>query len=69
MAPPRTVAPALRWGEVGDRWGNLLAPAGAFAVGDVFSFEGEAGLRTVRRVLAFPLDPAQRLVHYESTRR
>ncbi len=67
MTPPRVVAPSLRTGDVGESWGNLAAPAGAFAVGDTFVFEGEGARRVVRRVLVFPADPAQRLVHYEST--
>ena len=70
MTSPRTVEPSLRYGDVGERWGNLVAPAGAFSVGDPFLFQGEEGeVRVVRRVLAFPSDPAKRLVHYESADR
>ena len=65
MTTPRTVDPALRHGDAGERWGNLVAPAGTFHVGDTFLFQGEDGLRVVRRVLAFPTDPAKRLVYYE----
>ncbi len=65
----RAVDPALRYGEVGERWGNLLAPVGAFVVGDVFRFQGNVDSRVVRRVLPFPTDPAKRLVHYESVTR
>jgi len=61
----RTVEPSLRHGDCGERWGNLAAPVGAFAVGDEFLFAGEEGRRVVRRVLSFPTDPAKRLVHYE----
>ena len=66
MTAPRTVDPSLRHGESGSRWGNLVAPAGAFAAGDLLRFEGEAGAYAVTRVLAFPADPASRLVHYET---
>jgi hypothetical protein len=68
VTTPRTVEPSLRYGDAGERWGNLVAPTGAFAVGDLFRFQGEEGsLRVVRRVLAFPSDPAKRLVFYESS--
>ena len=67
VTSPRSVDPSLRFGEVAERWGNLVAPAGAFAVGDRFRFQGEdGGVRVVRRVLAFPADRARRLVYYES---
>lgn len=66
VTPPRAVEPSLRYGDCGERWGNLAAPSGAFAVGDVFAFAGEEGRRVVRRVLPFPTDPARRLVHYET---
>ncbi len=66
MTPPRAVEPSLRYGDCGNRWGNLAAPGGAFAVGDEFVFAGEEGRRVVRRVLPFPADTARRLVHYES---
>ncbi len=69
MTAPRSVDPALRFGESGERWGNLVAPAGTFRAGDRFSFRGEEELRVVTRVLAFPADAAKRLVHYESARR
>ena len=69
MAPIPAVAPSLRHGDCGGRWGNLVAPAGAFDVGDRFVFEGEPGLRAVTRVLAFPADPSSRLVHYEDAAR
>ena len=66
MTTPRTVEPSLRYGDASERWGNLATPTGAFAVGDLFRFQGEGdGLRVVRRVLAFPSDPAKRLVYYE----
>lgn len=67
MTPPRVVAPSLRTGDVGKGWGNLAAPAGAFAVGDTFVFEGEGVPSVVRRVLVFPADPSRRLVHYETS--
>ena len=66
VTTPRTVEPSLRHGDCGERWGNLAAPSGAFAVGDEFTFAGEEGRRVVRRVLPFPTDPARRLVHYET---
>lgn len=69
MPAPRTVDPSLRHGDAGERWGNLAAPAGAFTTGDAFLFQGEDGLRVVRRVLAFPTDRSKRLVHYESADR
>ena len=70
MTTTRTVEPSLRYGDVGERWGNLLAPNGAFAVGDSFRFQGsENDVRVVRRVLPFPGDPSKRLVHYESKAR
>jgi len=70
VTSPRTVGPSLRFGDAGERWGNLVAPAGAFSVGDPFLFRGEEGdVRVVRRVLVFPGDPAKRLVHYESADR
>ena len=70
MSDSKTVDPALRFGDVGERWGNLAAPAGAFSVGDPFLFQGEeGGARVVRRVLGFPGDPGKRLVHYESALR
>lgn len=66
MTTTTTVEPSLRYGDVGERWGNLVAPAGAFAVGDLFRFQGEEGEpRVVKRVLVFPTDRAKRLVHYE----
>lgn len=66
VTTPRTVESSLRYGDCGERWGNLAAPGGAFAVGDEFVFAGEEGRRVVRRVLPFPTDPARRLVHYET---
>lgn len=70
MTTPGTVEPSLRYGDAGERWGNLAVPAGAFAVGDLFRFQGEeGGLRVVKRVLVFPTDPSKRLVHYETTGR
>jgi hypothetical protein len=66
VTTPRTVEPSLRHGDCGERWGNLAAPGGAFAVGDEFVFAGEEGRRVVRRVLPFPTDPSRRLVHYET---
>ena len=70
MTTPGTVEPSLRYGESGERWGNLVAPAGAFAVGDLFLFQGEeGGPRVVKRVLVFPTDPSKRLVHYETSGR
>jgi hypothetical protein len=67
-SPTRVVEPSLRYGEVGERWGNLVAPSGAFSVGDLLRFQGEddARLWRVTRVLAFPTDPAKRLVSYEA---
>jgi hypothetical protein len=64
----RVVDPSLRYGDVGERWGNLVAPSGAFSVGDLLRFQGEDDLRLwrVTRVLAFPADPAKRLVHCEA---
>ena len=70
MTSPRTVEPSLRFGDVGESWGNLVAPAGAFSVGDPFLFQGEeGGVRVVKRVLSFPGDGAKRLVYYESADR
>lgn len=69
MTAPRSVAPSLRFGECGERWGNLADPVGEFRVGDLFVFQGEEELRVVTRVLAFPPDTARRLVTYESARR
>lgn len=70
MTTPGTVDPSLRYGEVGERWGNLVAAAGAFAVGDQFRFQGEEGEpRVVKRVLVFPTDLSKRLVHYETAGR
>lgn len=70
MRTPSTVEPSLRYGDVGERWGNLATPAGAFAVGDTFLFQGEeGGVRVVRRVLVFPTDGSRRLVHYETADR
>jgi hypothetical protein len=70
MPAPRTVEPSLRFGDVGARWGNLVAPAGELAVDDAFVFRGEdGGVQLVRRVLSFPGDSARRLVHYESAAR
>ena len=68
MTAPRSVDPSLRFGECGERWGNLAAPAGEFRVGDLFVFRGDEELRAVTRVLAFPPDAAKRLVTYESAR-
>ena len=67
---PRSIEPSFRHGDASERWGNLAAPSGAFAVGDLFRFQGEdGGLRVVRRVLVFPTDPAKRLVDYEAASR
>ena len=66
MTASRSVDPALRYGEVSARWGNLAAPAGELAVGETFTFAGEEGLHVVRRVLDFPPDCGKRLFHSET---
>jgi hypothetical protein len=67
---PRPVDPKARWGQVEDRWGNLVLAEGAMDVDDLFRF-GESGpdgpVYRVSRVLPFPQDPGKRLYYYLRT--
>jgi hypothetical protein len=59
---------SARFGKAGERWGNLLLPAGAAQVDTCFVFEGERETTyRVLRVNVFPQDPAKRLYYYLRT--
>ena len=50
----KSADPEARFGQVGERWGNLPLPAGAFAVDDLFRFRNapaEAPTFKVIRIL------------------
>lgn len=71
MTDATSIDPAAKQGPEGDYWVNVLLPPDALAVDAKVSFSGdpESADWRVRRVLAWPLDPAKRLYHLEKETR
>ncbi len=65
----RRVDPALRLGQVGDGWGNLLAQDGEFQIDDELVFEGDRDpgppIYRITRANVYPLDRSRRLYFYQ----
>ncbi len=67
MRPVRLVDPKSRWGQVSERWGNVVLPEGELQVDDLFRFSDsgpEGAVFRVSRVNVFPPDAGKRLCYY-----
>ena len=68
MSETASFDPKARYGKTGERWGNLVLPAGAARVDMLFTFEGQPETTyRVSRANVFPQDPEKRLFYYLRT--
>ncbi len=68
MRDVAVVEPEARYGQVGEKWGNVLLPPGRFRIGDLFRWKDappDAPVQEVMRVLGFPPDAGKCLYYYE----
>jgi hypothetical protein len=70
MSETESLDPKARYGKAGERWGNVVLPAGRLAIDDLirFSDEPDGGpIYRISRENAFPLDSGKRLYYYLRT--